>query len=218
MARKQCCPDSGGDIPTWFMTYSDVITLLMTFFILLLTFATNEPERFERMQLAMFGGGGSDGLAGPHDGNLSNESLMLRVRPVTARLSQRGSETAPMYTDPVKESLANGLQALENANDLARAEQFRLDVALNVYFDREGNLTPLARQQLKMLAIQMHRMNLSMHLEVGRTEDVDKALKLGQSLVEEYNIPPGRVKISVAPRGREPVRGLRMIVTRQNQA
>ncbi|MEW4526336.1 flagellar motor protein MotB [Maioricimonas sp. JC845] len=218
MARKQCCQDSTGDIPMWFMTYSDVITLLMTFFILLLTFATNEPERFERMQLAMFGGGGADGVAGEGQGSLNNESVVLRVRPMSARLTRRGSETPPMYTDPVKESLSDGLQALENANDLALAEQFRLDVALNVYFDSSGNLTRLALQQLKMIASQMQRMNLTMHFEVSRADEIGRAVQLAEVLTNSYHIPPGRIKISVAAPGHEPPAGLRMIVTRQTQA
>ena len=57
MAKKCICSPGSAEVPTWFMTYSDVITLLMTFFILLLTFATNEPESFERMHSI-------DGLSG----------------------------------------------------------------------------------------------------------------------------------------------------------
>ncbi|MEZ6145736.1 MAG: flagellar motor protein MotB [Planctomycetaceae bacterium] len=80
---KKCC-DKPADVPAWFMTYSDVITLLMTFFILLLTFATNEPENFERMQVAMFGGGSATGLAGHNDEAIDRDSLLLRIRPKTA--------------------------------------------------------------------------------------------------------------------------------------
>ena len=57
-------PDPPEDVPLWFMTYSDVITLMMTFFILLLTFATNEPERFEQMKISVFGASGASGIAG----------------------------------------------------------------------------------------------------------------------------------------------------------
>ena len=51
MARQKPFPEPKDDIPAWFMTYSDVITLLMTFFILLLTFATTEPERFRKIDI-----------------------------------------------------------------------------------------------------------------------------------------------------------------------
>ena len=40
--REKQPPPKPDEIPAWFMTYSDVITLLMTFFILLLTFATQD--------------------------------------------------------------------------------------------------------------------------------------------------------------------------------
>jgi len=63
MARDKPEEPNSGDIPAWFMTYSDVITLLMTFFILLMTFSTTEPENFGRMQVVMFGGGNSSGVA-----------------------------------------------------------------------------------------------------------------------------------------------------------
>ena len=46
------------------MTYSDVITLLMTFFILLLTFATTEPERFEKSISSTFAKGAATGTVG----------------------------------------------------------------------------------------------------------------------------------------------------------
>ena len=49
--REKPLPEPPDDVPLWFMTYSDVITLMMTFFILLLTFSTSDPERFEQMKV-----------------------------------------------------------------------------------------------------------------------------------------------------------------------
>ena len=63
MPKKDCCPPPVAGIPSWFLTYTDVITLLMTFFILLLTFATSEPEFLSKVQVVAFGGGGSTGVA-----------------------------------------------------------------------------------------------------------------------------------------------------------
>ena len=65
------------------MTFSDVITLLMTFFILLLTFATNEPESFSRIETSMFGGGGtgtiSDWVTVQHPAGHGEGSTVLHV-------------------------------------------------------------------------------------------------------------------------------------------
>ena len=86
MARKKdCCPPQVGDVPVWFMTYSDVITLLMTFFILLLTFASSEPEKFRRMQSVMFGGASGTGSAGGELDALDNDAYVLRQRPPASR-------------------------------------------------------------------------------------------------------------------------------------
>ena len=99
------------DIPAWFLTYSDVITLLMTFFILLLTFATTEPESFERIQSSMFGGGGGSGFAGKQ-GEHFQDAIISRIRPRSARMTQRGSESPPIDTETTTESLGKGLKSM----------------------------------------------------------------------------------------------------------
>ena len=62
MARQPAPEEPEDDVPAWVMTFSDVITLLMTFFILLLTFATNTPETFDRLRIAEVGTDFIDGL------------------------------------------------------------------------------------------------------------------------------------------------------------
>ncbi|MDG2469722.1 MAG: flagellar motor protein MotB [Pirellulaceae bacterium] len=65
MAKERSAPPPKLDsVPAWFLTYCDVIILLMTFFVLLLTFASTEPERFEQIQKTLFSGAGSTGLVG----------------------------------------------------------------------------------------------------------------------------------------------------------
>src|SRR5690606_34959548 len=123
MGRKSPPPSNVGEIPMWFVTYSDVITLLMTFFILLLTFATNEPEVFQQMKTSIFGGQGSMGIAGENPDSQDSESITVRMRPTTGRLTLRGSETAPNYSDPAFESLNRGLKALTERSDLAHMQR-----------------------------------------------------------------------------------------------
>ena len=110
MARDKKPPDPPGDIPAWFMTYSDVITLLMTFFILLLTFATTEPERFEKSVSSTFSAGGAaTGTAGKKlDGN-NFDSFINRLRPPAARIAMRGAEMPPIVREPAKATFGDGL-------------------------------------------------------------------------------------------------------------
>jgi chemotaxis protein MotB len=100
MAKKIKFPIPKDDIPAWFMTYSDVITLLMTFFILLLTFSTTEPERFEKVRSTTFTAGGATGLVGPKIEGPPNDSWVNRVRPPAARLALGGGVKAPIMSVP----------------------------------------------------------------------------------------------------------------------
>ncbi|MBX3436554.1 MAG: hypothetical protein KF861_03620 [Planctomycetaceae bacterium] len=201
MAKEQpCkCPDPPPGIPAWFMTYSDVITLLMTFFILLLTFATSEPEHFARMQFSMFGGGSSSGLAGRNQDAFDKNSVLLRVRPNSSRLTIRGSETPPIDTDPSYQSLGEGVESLENSHDLAKTDRLSFTTPLSAMLTPEGNATAVGQQLLRMIATQMRRMPIDVRLDVSRPEDVDACLRLVQDLVAQEKIPPSRVSIGAGP-------------------
>ncbi|MGD9856723.1 MAG: flagellar motor protein MotB [Planctomycetaceae bacterium] len=193
---KPCkCPDPPAAVPAWFMTYSDVITLLMTFFILLLTFATAEPEHFARMQVAMFGGGSSSGIAGKNDEPFDKNAVLMRIRPNSSRLTIRGSETPPIDTDPSYQSLDKGVQALEKPNELADSDRVSMTIPLSVVLDAQSSVTAIGQQQLRMIATQMRRMPLDVRMEVSQSQDVDACLKLVESLVTGNHISPGRVLV-----------------------
>ncbi len=197
MGKKKgpCCADGPAEVPVWFMTYSDVITLLMTFFILLLTFATSEPEHFSRMQVAAFGGGSSSGLAGKNDEPFDQDAFLLRVRPQSARLTIRGSETPPIDTDPSYQSLDKGVEALKTPHDLADVDRLSITIPLPVMIDGDGKVTAVGHQQLRMISTQMRRMPLDVKLEVPRSQDVDACLALANALTKRGNIAPGRISV-----------------------
>jgi chemotaxis protein MotB len=178
------------------MTYSDVITLLMTFFILLLTFATNEPESFERMQIAVFGGSGATGVAGDTENAVDQDSVVVRYRPNSSRMANRGSEMPPMESDPVKESLAKGLKSLDTLDDLATAERVSMVLPLKLIRDNQGLPTDLGMQQLRMLAVQMRSLQLDVEFMAGKSSDAEFCVSLARLMLETQRIPPGRVSVS----------------------
>jgi chemotaxis protein MotB len=44
--KSEKCPDCPAGAPAWMTTYSDLVTLLLTFFVLLLSMANMDPVRF----------------------------------------------------------------------------------------------------------------------------------------------------------------------------
>ena len=214
MPKKDCCGDAGGGVPTWFMTYSDVITLLMTFFILLLTFASQEPEFFSQVQVVAFGGGGTTGVIGPADELLDKDAAVLRDRPNAARMTMRGAELPPSQTDPAKVSLDRGLKALENTDELANEERVRMETPISMMRDSEGSPTPQAMQQMKMLAWQMRSLPLDLEFRVANPDDSEFCVDLSLMLIEAYGVDPGKVAVSITHGDTIDAGQMQMIVSR----
>ncbi len=214
MAREKPPDPPGDDVPAWIMTYSDVITLLMTFFILLLTFATDEPESFERMQVTLFGAGGGSGIAGESLGSTDLDAVLMRKRSRSGRITVRGSEIPPTFTDPVYESLAKGISGLEEHEDRTVSTTHNLTVPTSLLVNSDGVLTPFGAQQMRMIAIQMKKRPLHLDLFVADIAQVTTAYTLAEHLMMQEGIPVGRVGIGLLP-GPNSEGAVRLIVTQQ---
>ncbi len=218
MARARKNPVPTGDIPAWFVTYSDVITLLMTFFILLMTFATSEPERFAQMQVVTFGGSSSaTGVAADNPFALERDALVLRVRPWASRVGSHGSEMPPLHSDPALESLAKGLAHFDLEEDLANRQAFHFDLEWSALFDDHGAPSEYAAERFRLLAVQMRRLPLEARLQVPTIADLPSATQLADQVRQLAGIPAGRISVGVRPEGVSSSRVLRVIVTRGDQ-
>ena len=215
MSRDKQEKTEEGGVPKWFVTYSDVITLLMTFFILLLTFASNEPEGFEVMQQSLFGSGGSAGNVGSKEVGADKDSLVVRMKPPSSRLTTHGSEMPPMYTDPVTKAASRGLASLDENNDLARFERFSLDVSINLYVNAKGEPTEIAIRHLQMVAAQMRRLPLELTMTVATPEQLKSVAKLAQLLTTQLNVPAGRVAIAVGAKKTNVPQGLKLTLRQE---
>ena len=201
MARDEKPEDPPpSDIPFWFITYSDVITLMMTFFILLLTFATSEPENFVQMQVAVFQGSGGNGVAGEATGAVERDSLVHRVRPSSSRRAVNGSETAPLDSDPSMVSLDLGLKGMEEEPDAILAQGHAIVLSLNV-FVQNGRLTDLGRQRLRMLSHQLLSDRSSVVLQTTSEDDLSELLAIARSMESEYRVSTGKLGVGMASEG-----------------
>lgn len=194
---KKCRCKTAAEIPAWFLTYSDVITLLMTFFILLLTFATQEPENFAQMKTSMFGAGGGTGMAGEKAESLDQDSLVLRERPQSSRLTLEGSEIPPTYSDPAYESVSAGVAALDDPEAYEQFQKYDINLSLPLLVENQTELTALGRQQVRMIGRQLVKLPLLATFEVGTNADLEAATALALGLTKEPGLQVGRTAVSL---------------------
>lgn len=198
MGKDKPPPPKADDIPAWFMTYSDVITLLMTFFILLLTFATTEPERFEKIQTTLFSGSGSTGIAGDPPEGLEKDSYVRRKRPSSARMIMKGSEMPPTQKVPDTKAPEGALSGLDSDEYLDIADQYAVELSLYEMVSSSGEIYAMGRQQAKMLALQMFRLPMHVTFEVSTEEAMQRAVALCNFIFTEYNIKPGQMGVRLS--------------------
>lgn len=191
---RQKKPDPPAELPAWIMTYSDVITLLMTFFILLLTFSSSEKERFERLQSSLSGGAGGTGFAGKTDG--AQDALVVRARPRSARQTMRGSETPPIQQEASTKSLNKGLESLQ-ADPRDPQKSRAISISLSLMKDTNGQFTGFGRDILQMLATQLRRFPLSLSMQVATAEEVKHVMEFVMHLQDNEKIRPGRMSIGI---------------------
>jgi flagellar motor protein MotB len=196
--KKEIKADPPEDIPAWFMTYSDVITLLMTFFILLLTFSTTEPERFEKVSAKFFGDAGATGVAGHKHKQLDRNSWSQRVRPRAARIALQGSEMPPIVNEPSKKAVGRGLQSVteeQAKKDVMKSYSFEIPLAQLV--NQNQQLTQKGTQLTSLLSSQVRSLPVHCAIEWSNKELSGRATSLAHHLYHVEKIRPGQVSVGI---------------------
>ena len=196
MAKNEVPADPPEDIPAWFMTYSDVITLLMTFFILLLTFSTTEPERFEKVTQTIFGSDGATGINGHKHDKLDRDAWSKRVRPRAARIAMDGSEMPPITSDPASKSKGRGLEAAtdeEKKKDIMKSYSFVMPLPELV--NENLNLTQRGLQVTAKLSPQLRSLPVHCAIEFSTKSMADRATALTHHLYHVEKTRPGQVGV-----------------------
>jgi len=93
--RKLSEKSSAGGAPTWMLTYADTVTLLMCFFVMLMSFSTLDEENYEKIR------GGLVGHLGLQEGSrLNRDSFLMRRIMASSRVHVEGYENPPEH-DPI---------------------------------------------------------------------------------------------------------------------
>lgn len=188
------------DIPAWFMTYSDVITLLMTFFILLLTFSSTEPEQYERVQMSVMGSDSATGVAGVEQTQMDLDSAFKRFRPRAARIAIHGSEMPPMTQDPERSPSGNGLKSPDKKQakiDVMKAYSTKIPIQ-TVSVDGK-DLTQWAKNFSGVVSTQLRRLPVHCAVEFSSEYGRDAGLLFFEILTQRDGVRPGQVAVSYTP-------------------
>ncbi|WP_182868004.1 flagellar motor protein MotB [Stieleria mannarensis] len=191
--------DPPEDIPAWFMTYSDVITLLMTFFILLLTFATTEPERFEKVTASVFGAAGAKGVAGHEHDMLDRNSWSQRIRPRAARIAMQGSEMPPIQKDVTTKAIGRGLEAVsELASQKDVMKTYAFEMPLEKLVDQNLKLTQRGTKVAAKLSEQLRSLSIHCTFEISDRGLEDRVCAFAHHLYHVQRARPGQIGTSIA--------------------
>ena len=128
------------------LTYSDTVTLLLTFFVMMMTFSSPEPETFQQ-----FAGGFRPGNSpaesfpgSPDGGNLAGDERRLAA----SRLTQEGAEKPPLYDEASLDELRYYYPEMK----VAEAEKFLgarvLRIPVAELFAQDGALSGRGRELL----------------------------------------------------------------------
>lgn len=161
---------------TWLVTYSDMVTLLMAFFLCILTFSS---------------------LAGLRKrGGLERDSVVWRPR--LQQISTTDDvAVASMHRDPSPEMTDRILQALEGAAGERLADDFAIRLPLSLLFDNEEQLSSSGIRLLHALAVNLRDLPWDLQFQVRGAEDTPRAVQLCQFLVSQENYVPARLAVGV---------------------
>lgn len=219
MAREKKPPEPKDDIPAWFMTYSDVITLLMTFFILLLTFATTEPERFEKSISTVFSKGSATGSAGEKMTDIDKESFVNRLRVPASRIVLRGAEMPPITRDAAKETWGKGLRSLneeeEKQNELT---SHSFDIPHSTIFDSQDRLTDHGRKICQMVSGQLQDLPFRASVQFSDENSSARISNLLHYLFHTEMTRPGQVGMTLVRKEQLDPGSIRFVIERFTQS
>ena len=183
----------------WIVTYSDMVTLLIAFFIAIITFSSKDiGGRDTRKGESLFSGSGGSGLAGPRRADdVPRNAIVWRLRFRQGPKTDVGAEFSPLYYDPALETTEGVLRALANAPPGKIGDPYTLHLPFGILFGSKSTLTPSGSHLLRTIAVNLRNMPYDFHLSVRSSDHISRAIQMGTILSTNGGIHPGRIGIGV---------------------
>jgi flagellar motor protein MotB len=187
------------DVPAWIVTYSDMVTLLMTFFILIVTFASREPEKLQQMLTSIVGGKKGTGAAGPVTTDREKQQILVRLTPPRGQPTRRGAEIPPTYSElalPLKDMVHKNVE--EEIGTLQ--DSYELQLSKGALFTEVG-ISSAGWAALTDISKQMATLPYAIQVQVDDGGDIKRASQVYQFFFTHGGIDPRRLSIAVSSGG-----------------
>lgn len=198
---KSSGSEGGSTNPPWLNTYCDMTTLLMVFFVLMLTFSSKNPNQFPMRRDSLLYGTMGRGIVAPRPNSPDLDSIVWRQCTAQARQDELGSEIPPQFSDPVADLTSRVLHLLETGTDKNLADSYSTRFLLGMLLESDQKLSPTGVQLMNMVARNMRNLPYDLYLEVDSRVHVPQAVALARHLSEKGGIHPGRLGVGVRPGG-----------------
>lgn len=212
MAKKEKAPAAEVDPKGWMLTFSDLVTLLLTFFVMLLSMSTMDMQKVQKI-LSSFSGGGPGVLGMTDTGQISPMEEKLR------QLTQLSLDELPK--DKLLEKVFVGKKepgAESIFGEMKDIKVVKRDDGLALVFGAKllfapgrADLNPDAMPLVAKLAMIMRRVDRPVSIE-GHTDDIPpsgqgkfatnwdlslaRALSLEEILVDKFGVSPWRMRVA----------------------
>jgi chemotaxis protein MotB len=191
--------ESGGGHSSWIVTYSDMITLLMACFIMIITFASKEPEKYGKKKDSLIGGEGGNGVVGLANKADNSDSVVWRERPDVSRTGKGVSEMAPLYADPEMPSTTEILRALELPLVGKLKDSYTIRLPLAMLFQADGKLSSSATEILHSFGKHLRLLPYNLQIQVDDPKYLSQAMDIAQFLMLKESIHPSRLAVGAHP-------------------
>lgn len=204
--RRKRKPEEHENLDRWLITYSDLITLLLAFFIMMYTFSKNDAQKYKEVTehlKAIFTGG--SGVAGQG----STPGKVPFDVPLKTPLEAPGSseDVKNRLEQEIRKLAGNGVLE-KNISVITDERGIVINILDEAFFDPgKADLKPGARRTLDTIAPVIGTINNAVRVE-GHTDNVPiatvefrsnwelsvrRATEVVRYLIEKHDMAPGRI-------------------------
>ncbi|TKB10286.1 flagellar motor protein MotB [Desulforhopalus sp. IMCC35007] len=165
--QKEKCPECPVGAPAWMVTYSDLVTLLLTFFVLLLSMASMDPVRFTEASSSL-----KDAFGMHNEPAHVEFAIPVLPSPPITQFSPIQQQTTKKVYDKIKSQidsrrLNNNVGVIQNDD-----ESIILRISDSVMFERgQAKISPKAYSILRTIADIIRPLPMDLRIE-GHTDDI----------------------------------------------